>query len=64
VPVTHYGIRNRFGQWWCGAERWQYAPIAARWFETFEEAEQGALRDLGDDRSAWSVKIIVPENEP
>lgn len=55
---TKYGIRHLNGMWWRGGTRWTLAPIAARWFATFEDAEAAALREF-PDRSQWAIRVVV-----
>lgn len=40
---------------WAGENRWTYAPIGARWFDTREDADLAAVRELPDPGPEWRV---------
>lgn len=43
------------GLYWAGDNRWTIGVIAARWFDSYDDAERAALRELPDRRTDLQI---------
>lgn len=58
VP-TPYGIQHVGGTWLADGGLWVANHQRARVFDSFDDAEKVALREVSLPRDRWSVKVVI-----